>query len=184
MTELIDITCGYGGVPVLKDFTCKIPLNGVTLLTGASGSGKSTVIKLLAGVIAPMEGEVRGLLDKRLSVVFQEDRLLPWFSVRKNVALVNASGDVDRWLCAVELSEYADKKASELSGGQQRRVALARALSFGGDLLLMDEPFTGLDDALKLRVIDRLRGAFPAIVVATHDDAEAAALGADTTVRL
>ena len=184
MIKLENVDCGYGGIYILKDLSCEIPENGVTLVTGGSGSGKSTLLKLMAGMLKADRGSVSGLSDKRISAVFQEDRLLPWFSALTNVAVVNDSGDAGRWIGLVELDEYKDKRVTELSGGQQRRVAIARALNFGGDVLLLDEPFTGLDDALKLRLIQRIRGEFPTIVIATHDASEAEALGADTRIEL
>ena len=91
-------------------------------------------------------------------MVFQENRLLPWFSALKNVAFV-INGDEEkarRALSWLELSDAADKLPDELSGGMQRRVAVARALAYGGDVLLLDEPNAGLDESLAERMMSRI----------------------------
>ena len=112
-------------------------------------------------------------------MVFQEDRLLPWRTALENVALVREGSEADArdLLSALGLSAEADQIPAALSGGMQRRVALARALNFGGDVLLLDEPFKGLDAALCMEAIAVVRGRFPLTVIATHDRAEAEALG-------
>lgn len=179
MIELKHVTCAYGEKTPIRDLTLALPDAGVIAVFGASGSGKTTLLRLLAGRIQPASGTVEGLYGKRVSMVFQEDRLLPWRTALENVALVRdgSSGEAMRLLDAMELSAEAGKLPVALSGGMQRRVALARALNFGGDMLLLDEPFKGLDEALRARVIAAVRGRFPLTVIATHDRAEAEALG-------
>jgi ABC-type nitrate/sulfonate/bicarbonate transport system ATPase subunit len=179
MIELKHVTCAYGEKTPIRDLTLALPDAGVIGVFGASGSGKTTLLRLLAGRIQPASGTVEGLYGKRVSMVFQEDRLLPWRTALENVALVRdgSSGEAMRLLDAMELSAEAGKLPVALSGGMQRRVALARALNFGGDMLLLDEPFKGLDEALRARVIAAVRGRFPLTVIATHDRAEAEALG-------
>ena len=179
MIELKHVTCAYGEKTPIRDLTLALPDAGVIAVFGASGSGKTTLLRLLAGRIQPASGTVEGLYGKRVSMVFQEDRLLPWRTALENVALVRdgSSGEAMRLLDAMELSAEAGKLPGALSGGMQRRVALARALNFDGDMLLLDEPFKGLDEALRARVIAAVRGRFPLTVIATHDRAEAEALG-------
>ena len=154
MIELKHVTCAYGEKTPIRDLTLALPDAGVIGVFGASGSGKTTLLRLLAGRIQPASGTVEGLYGKRVSMVFQEDRLLPWRTALENVALVRdgSSGEAMRLLDAMELSAEAGKLPVALSGGMQRRVALARALNFGGDMLLLDEPFKGLDEALRARV--------------------------------
>ncbi|MBE5784533.1 MAG: ABC transporter ATP-binding protein [Clostridiales bacterium] len=179
MIRLENITCSYGEKTPVKDLTLTLPDTGVVGIFGPSGRGKTTLLRLLSGRIEPKAGEISGLTDKRVSVVFQEDRLLPWRTALENVAIVKDSSEVQakELLASMELVAETDKLPRELSGGMQRRVALARALNFGGDILLLDEPFKGLDEALRLRIIERVKGSFPLIVIATHDRAEAELLG-------
>ena len=179
MIELKDLTVAYGDKPVLRGLDATLPDDGCVAVRGASGAGKTTLLRVLAGLVAPAAGSISGLSQRRVSMVFQEDRLLPWRTALENVALVRdgSSGEAMRLLDAMELSAEAGKLPVALSGGMQRRVALARALNFGGDMLLLDEPFKGLDEALRARVIAAVRGRFPLTVIATHDRAEAEALG-------
>lgn len=179
MIEFKHVTCTYGEKTPIRDLTLALPDAGVIGVFGASGSGKTTLLRLLAGRIRPASGMVTGLAGKRVSMVFQEDRLLPWRTALENVALVREGSEADArdLLSALGLSAEADQMPAALSGGMQRRVALARALNFGGDVLLLDEPFKGLDAALCMEAIAVVRGRFPLTVIATHDRAEAEALG-------
>ena len=185
MILLHDVCCAYDGKTVLQNLTLALPKGGTVALTGPSGTGKTTLLKLLAGLITPVSGHIEGLGGKRVSMVFQEDRLLPWRTALENVALFCGDETLAKeTLVRLELSDALNKRPSELSGGMQRRVALARALCYGGDILLLDEPFKGLDDALKIRVAKQIKGAFPLTMLATHDMAEAGLLGAVQRVEL
>ena len=156
---------------------------------GESGSGKTTLAKLLLGLEKPDSGEITGLEGLRISVVFQEDRLLPWYSALDNVRAVLAKGKSSReeaqeLLTEMELAEAANKPIRELSGGMQRRVAIARALAFGGDLLILDEPLKGLDEELKKRIVPRIKKRFSTILLITHSEDEAALFGCEKLFRL
>lgn len=179
MIELAHVHCIYGEKTPIRDLTLILPDVGVVGVFGASGAGKTTLLRLLAGLLQPTSGTIEGLADKRISMVFQEDRLLPWLTAAENVALVRDGSEADAraLLAALALSAEADQLPRALSGGMQRRVALARALNFGGDVLLLDEPFKGLDAALCAEAAAVVRGRFPLTVIATHDRGEAAALG-------
>lgn len=179
MIELAHVHCIYGEKTPIKDLTLILPDVGVVGVFGASGAGKTTLLRLLAGLLQPTSGTIQGLAGKRISMVFQEDRLLPWLTAAENVALVRDGSEADAraLLAALALSAEADQLPRALSGGMQRRVALARALNFGGDVLLLDEPFKGLDAALCAEAAAVVRGRFPLTVIATHDRGEAAALG-------
>ena len=185
---------------LVRRFTLKGVLNGVDLdirrgefvaLLGRSGSGKSTLLRALAGLDreAVGSGEIR--VPERLSVVFQDARLLPWTRVLGNVALGLRGPDAEARarvaLEEVELNGREDAWPSELSGGQQQRVALARALVREPELLLADEPFGALDALTRLRMHVLLRRLSerhrPAVLLVTHDVDEAVAL-ADRVVIL
>lgn len=174
---------------VLKDFSMELSKGEAVAVMGESGSGKTTLVKLLLGLLTPDSGSIEGLDSTRISVVFQEDRLLPWYSAKENIALVLSGADkAERekkaleLLEAMELSEAADKPIRELSGGMQRRVSIARALAFGGDMIILDEPLKGLDAELKKRIADRIKAHFDTLLLITHDEDEAKLFGCDRIV--
>ncbi len=170
-----NVSAGYGDHLILENRSFVFPEQGTVAITGASGSGKTTVLRLLCGLLAPMSGRITGLSGKKVSFVFQEDRLLPWCTAQENAAVAGETQAARELLEEMELSEYLDAYPAALSGGMQRRVAIARALCFGGDVLLLDEPFKGLDDALKTRIIPRIRARARGLtVISTHDLSEAA----------
>ncbi len=179
----------YEGKPVLQDVSLRFEEGKVTAIMGPSGQGKTTLLKILLG-LEDCEGTVSGMEGRRPAVVFQESRLLPWLSLKQNLELVCGPGkdrEIAEALALMELTDAADKKPSELSGGMQRRAALARAIAYGGDILVLDEPFTGLDEALKERIAGKLAAQWRAekktVLFVTHDSAEAKKY-ADTIVKL
>ena len=141
-----NVSFSYDKNPVLSDVTWELPDSGVVCLWGASGCGKTTVLRLVAGLERPQMGTVQGI--QRVSMVFQEDRLLPWHTAKENVMLVtDDEKKATHLLSMLGLSEEEMQTVpTHLSGGQKRRVALARALAAEGDILLLDEPFNGLDE--------------------------------------
>ena len=143
----------FGEKQVIKDLSFSIEYGSTALIRGDSGSGKTTLLRLLAGIIKPDSGDISGIDRKRLSLLFQEDRLLPWFTALQNVEAVIRDKE-KKPLAAELLSELGlgDKKdmlalPSELSGGMNRRVAIARALAYDSDILILDEALRGLDEA-------------------------------------
>ncbi len=176
MIELLDLTVRYGEKRVLDGLRAALPESGLITVTGPSGAGKTTLLRVLCGLTKPCAGSVRGLAGQKISVVFQEDRLLPWYSALGNLALFAPERACLDMLEELGLSGAARLRPAELSGGMARRVAIARALLFGGDALLLDEPFSGLDDEAKARAADLLRRAAKLIVLVTHDEAEASLL--------
>jgi len=182
-----------------RTFTLKGVLNGVDLdiapgefvaLLGRSGSGKSTLLRALAGIDHEAEGTGEIALPPRLSVIFQDARLLPWMRVLDNVTLGLPRDAHPRALQALEEVGLAGRERSwphELSGGEQQRVALARALVREPALLLADEPFGALDALTRIQMHELLRQLSqrhqPAVLLVTHDIDEALAL-ADRIVML
>lgn len=156
MIELVNVSKKYANTPVYENFSLEIEEGKITCLLGASGCGKTTLLNMLAG-LTPYEGRI-GNVPERISYIFQEERLLPNLTVRQNVALVlgkNADGKkISEMLEKVELSGKEDAYPAELSGGQAQRVSIARAFAYPSGLILMDEPFSSLDTALKIRLID------------------------------
>ncbi|MBR1584902.1 MAG: ABC transporter ATP-binding protein [Clostridia bacterium] len=178
MIVLSHVTAGYQDKTVLRDLSLTLPDTGRVAVMAPSGYGKTTLLRVLAGLLPVQSGSVTGLVGKKIALMFQEDRLLPWLTAEKNVEIVSDRAAADHWLAALEI-EAGDQLPAALSGGMQRRVALARALAFGGDVLLLDEPFKGLDEALKKRVAERIKNAAPLIVLSVHDPAEAALMDAE-----
>lgn len=120
----------------------------INILVGPSGSGKTTLLRIILG-LEDYEGDLGRLKDLKKSVVFQEDRLLEDERVKDNFFLVNPSlkeEDVRKILEEVDLGKIENKRVRELSGGMKRRIAILRALSVDYDLLILDEPFKGLDE--------------------------------------
>lgn len=150
MIHLRHLDVAYPGKKVLSDFSLTLPERGVLGISGPSGCGKTTLLRVLAGLEQPQAGEIEGLAPDSVSMVFQEDRLLPWLTARENLQLIfGDAGQAIMWLERMQMADKADVYPDQLSGGMQRRIALARGLGHPGDLLLLDEPFKGLDEALK-----------------------------------
>lgn len=180
----------YGDREVLKDFSLTLEPERVTCLLGPSGSGKTTVLRILAGLIEPDAGELD--VPETVSYVFQELRLLPWRTVAGNLSFVlkghlppdQLELRIEAMLRLVELWDERHSWPHELSGGMKQRAALARALAMPASLLLLDEPFKGLDIALRERIMTACRTLWQAerqtVLLVTHDPAEASFLG-DTT---
>ncbi|MBQ3483042.1 MAG: ABC transporter ATP-binding protein [Clostridia bacterium] len=184
MLQLLNVTRRFGKKTVLKDLTYTFPARGIVALMGPSGCGKTTLLRLLAGLDRPDGGEVQSSYAKT-AVSFQEPRLIPWLNCEDNIKIVLPKGNTSSEtiapiLGALELSEAKKSLPSALSGGMKQRLSLARALAFGGDLLLLDEPFSALDEALKARIAPSLRAANPdgLTVLITHDPDDAELLGA------
>lgn len=185
MAIVIDnLTKRYGSKTVLDNLSLYIASPGVTVISGASGRGKTTLLRLMASLEKPDGGTITGI--GCLSYMFQEPRLLPWLTAAENINLIlgdNAETmpNALAWLDRVELHDAANQLPAALSGGMQQRVALARTLAFGGDTILLDEPFRALDRPLRLRLYPLLREAAKtaAVVIVSHDPEDSEALAAE-----
>ncbi len=174
----------YGEQTVLDGLDLTLAAGEATALMGPNASGKTTVARLVLGLDAPDEGTVEGLDGARCSAVFQEDRLCAHLSAIENLRLVLERAEwprVEAELRAVGLRGAARAKpVRELSGGQRRRVAIARALVVASDIVVLDEPFTGIDSGTKPALVryvkDRIAGRTTLLI--THDRADARTLGA------
>lgn len=172
----------FGERSVLRELDLSIRAGEIVALLGASGSGKSTCLRILAGLDAEARGEV--MVPQRRAVVFQEPRLLPWKRVLANVTLglprAVGGGRATEVLDEVGLADRAADWPKVLSGGEAQRVALARALIREPELLLLDEPFGALDALTRMRmhalVLELWIRHRPAILLVTHDVDEALAL--------
>lgn len=163
------LNAAYGDQIVLKDLS--LELDGAVCLFGPSGCGKTTALR---AVCERLYGD--GL---KTAFVFQEDRLLPQKTALENVTITGATSSIAiHLLTELGLAEALHKYPAELSGGMRRRVALARALAYDGNVLLLDEPFKGLDAQAKTAALAVTAAHMPALtLLVTHDKAEADALG-------
>ena len=170
--KVSNVTFRYGDNTVLENYS--LDLNEkVTCVMGPSGRGKTTLLKIIAGLLKPESGSLENTPEKP-SMMFQEDRLLPWVSVLKNVELV-CDNEVKANELLKELEIDGKLYPHELSGGMARRVALARCLALDSDVLLLDEPFTGLNPQLIQKAAKLILKQNKQIIVSTHslDEAEA-----------
>lgn len=196
--EVNHLTVSYGPVPALLDVSFKIPPGQLIGIIGPNGSGKSTLIKTLLGFMSPDFGNIRlygqpieksrgrvayvpqrGAVDWDFPVTVREVVLMgryghvPWYRDlgRKEHDIANHALEL------VRMTPYADRQIGQLSGGQQQRVFMARAMAQGGDILLLDEPFAGVDAATEnaiLEVLKETRSAGKTLVVVHHDLSTAA----------
>jgi NitT/TauT family transport system ATP-binding protein len=174
-----NISKSFGEKIVIRDFSLELPDSGVVAIMGPSGYGKTTLMRLISGLEKPDSGQIISDYE-RLSIVFQEDRLLGGVSALGNILAVLDRKDerhAIQWLKHMGLEDSAHLLPHELSGGMRRRLAIARAMAYGGDLILLDEPFAGLDDATRERihpfVFDNTEKASRLMLLITHDKVEA-----------
>lgn len=168
----------FGPAPVLRDVAFDVSEGEVLAILGPSGIGKSTLLRIVAGIDRDFTGKVTR--PERLTMVFQEPMLLPWRTACENLTLVHPrlsrAGAMEA-LAQVGIADKADLFPRQLSLGQQRRVALARAIAGAPQALILDEPFASLDPATAeemLALTERLvAGVRPATLFVTHAEAEA-----------
>jgi len=174
MTELRNITFRYEDKTIFENYSLKLN-DGITCIMSPSGIGKTTLLHILAGLRKPESGEILNA-PKRPAILFQEDRLLPWFTVEKNLLIIHKDKEKVRKMLK-EIDVPPGLYPDELSGGMKRRVALIRALLLPSDALLLDEPFSGMDEALMKRMAALIRKENKFTVVSTHSLREAEELG-------
>ncbi|MBQ2248768.1 MAG: ATP-binding cassette domain-containing protein [Clostridia bacterium] len=193
MIRFDQVSFSYGDKEVLRELSFCLETGELLAVMGESGCGKTTLLHLAAGLQGPQTGEIRSD-HARVSVAFQEPRLFPWLTVREN--LLSALPQSERrageerlsaLLAEMGLSDVEGLYPRELSGGMKSRVSLARALLYGGDLLLLDEPFSALDEEMRQELATRLRRELKkegkTAILVTHLRAEAEAF-ADRILRL
>lgn len=175
-----DISKSYGNKIVLKNFNIDIREGQTTFMLGKSGSGKTTFSKIVLGLEKIDAGEISGLDGKKISVVFQEDRLMENMTIGSNFKMtvdshINRKQIVEK-MEKIGLFQPLETKISELSGGMKRRISILRAFLIEFDLIVMDEPFRGLDEETKEKVmnfvIQNIKGKTAIIITHNKDEVE------------
>ncbi|MGI6250626.1 MAG: ATP-binding cassette domain-containing protein [Anaerolineaceae bacterium] len=179
MITVKNLTKNFDNKKVIDDLNVVLKDGRITTMMGTSGCGKTTFAMMLLGLIKPDSGTIEGLENKRLSAVFQEDRLVEHLSAMANIRLVSnkdvSDSDIQKQLALVELEgELIRKPVSQLSGGQKRRVAIVRAMMAESDFICLDEPFKGLDVGTKEKVMEYVKREVEGktVLLITHDNAE------------
>jgi thiamine transport system ATP-binding protein len=198
MLEVVDVSVRFGERKVLDGVSLHVGDGEIVAVLGPSGAGKSTLLRIVAGLLRPDSGRV--LLDaveitdqpahlRNIGMMFQDDQLFPHLDVAANIAFgprmhrwnaPEVADRVEHLLTIVGLAGFGARRIDRLSGGEKKRVALARSLAPRPAVLLLDEPLTGLDrelhDRLIVELADVLRATSTTAVVVTHDRDEATAL--------
>lgn len=184
MLAIEDLSFRYGKETVLEGLSFVFPEESITGLTGASGVGKTTLLHLLCGLKKPSGGRVNNTL--KTAVIFQEPRLFPWLTAYENVlAVCHDKEKAERALSLLFPDEtVVGKYPDELSGGMKQRVSIARALAYEPELLILDEPFKGLDAETKRRTIHTVFHSRPGttVLLVSHEAADLALC--DSVLRL
>jgi sulfate/thiosulfate ABC transporter, ATP-binding protein len=181
MIQLEYIKKTYGESVIFRDFSLEIQDGEWIELCGNSGVGKTTLLQMMMGFVCQDQGRILGV-PKKISAVFQENRLFETFSVRKNLWLASPKESEKKRLeilKAMELFTYADQNVETLSGGQRRRVAIAMMLARNADLYVLDEAFQGLDDEIKEKVMQTVKESLTGktAIFVTHSESERAFFG-------
>lgn len=180
-----NLSKSYSGNAVLTDLTLTLNPKQNYCLMAPSGAGKTTFFRILMGLETPDSGSVEGLHNLKLSAVFQEDRLLEGFTAIENIRFVTGHAysmeEIRSAVLKLLPEDSLKKPVCEFSGGMKRRTAILRALLAPSDMLIMDEPFTGLDVDTKTVVIDMIKDYTKEklLLFSTHNPEDAALLDAE-----
>ena len=181
MLEFQSVCFSYEKKPVLTDLSFSLADGEILAVMGESGCGKSTLLRLAAGLLKPQSGLILSRAQQ-IAFAFQEPRLFPWLTVGENIrAVLKDRIESDRImrevLVSVELSDAETLYPDQLSGGMKSRAALARALAYGGDLLLLDEPFAALNEELRAELSvtrrERIKQSGASAILVTHQRTDA-----------
>ena len=179
-----NVSKSFGSKKVLQNLNLTIELGKISCIMAPSGAGKTTLLRILMGLEEADSGCITGLEGKRFSAVFQEERLCEYMTAVENIRLVTPgldAGSVVQEMDRLGLGDCCAQPVSQLSGGMRSRVSILRALLAAFDVLCLDEPFKGLDDARKEQTLAyvKQKAAGRTVLFVTHDEKEALALGAE-----
>lgn len=180
-----ELSKSFNDNAIYHNWNATIKEDRVTCIMGPSGSGKTTLLDIMMGLQKADSGTIEGMEGKKMACVFQEDCLCEGIDAVQNVLLVCDNTvnhlHVEEEFARVDLTDYEGKPTSDLSGGMKRRVAIVRAMLPKSDIVFLDEPFKGLDEELKKRVINYVKEKVvgKTVILVTHDKEEAEALSAE-----
>lgn len=175
MIKLDNISVQFDGQSVLNDLSFEFESGKSYAIVGSSGVGKTTLINSIVGLVPLKSGKITCDSDK-IGYIFQEPRLFPWMTALENVECVCHDKEKAKYYLSLFLADGHDKYPHELSGGMKQRVSIARALAYEPDILLLDEPFKGLDEQTKQstsqKVFELLRGKTAIMISHDKDETE------------
>ncbi len=186
--ELKNINKSFLENKVLENFNAKFPIGEKSSIMAPSGKGKTTILNILLNLTPIDSGEIIGISDKKVSAVFQEDRLIDNLSALNNILIVSSFSkeEVSFGLKEMGLSDFINSPTALLSGGMKRRVAILRALFSDSDVLIFDEPFKGLDEDTKNIILEVVKkySINKTLILVTHIKKEAEDLGCTYNITL
>ncbi|SFU41037.1 NitT/TauT family transport system ATP-binding protein [Clostridium sp. DSM 8431] len=183
--EISNLNKSFKEKQVFDNFSITLDDTKINCIIGASGGGKSTLLNIIAGLLKEDSGEIKGACKSEISYIFQEDRLVPWLTIRENIELfifnyyekAKAYEIMERMFKLLNLENIIDKYPKNLSGGMKQRINIARALIKPSKIILMDEPFKSLDYKTKYTIMKELKGILKKenrmVIFVTHDVDEA-----------
>ena len=176
MASVHNLIVKRGEAEILKNFSAEFPEHQVTAVSGRSGCGKTTLLSVLLNLLPADSGEIHGF--QKPSAVFQEDRLLPYLTAAKNISVAAGCTETAAEKALLQVGfdpEDLKKNAVQLSGGMARRVSIVRAMLTSGDAVLLDEPFKGLDDLTREKVMQFVKENLKnrTTILVTHDPRDA-----------
>lgn len=176
MIKIKNISFSFGNNKIISDLNLEIEEGKTYCFMGQSGVGKTTLMKLIAGLYKADDGEILGTEKMKKSFIFQENRLMPWLSVYENMKYVTEDEDkIINALKDTDLLSEKNKMPDELSGGMARRAAIARATAFDGDIFFIDEPLYGLDVKTSQGILELIKNTVKnkTALIITHSPEEA-----------
>ena len=183
--EIKNLTKSFGEKRVIDGLSLSLPERGFVAITGKSGRGKTTLLRILVGLEKPDSGEIIfNPANPRFSMVFQEDRLLEKETALENASIAGDAAHAKDILSALNLADVMDQKVSKLSGGMARRVAIARALAAEADIYIFDEPIKGLDKETARLALDVIKEETEGKLVLYVSHSEEEISGADEVIEL
>lgn len=170
MLKIQNLSYKYGKSLVIDDLTYEFECGKVSAIIGESGIGKTTLLNLIADLIDAPNGKITTDI-KKIGYVFQEPRLFDWMSALENVSTVSDDATARKILTKMGLADAIYKYPQELSGGMKQRVAIARALAYDPELVILDEPFKGLDPEMRREISDLVFSTLKnkTVIMVTHD---------------
>lgn len=193
MIKFNNVSKSFESKKIIENLNIEFPEKGIVCLFGESGIGKSTILNLVSGLINPDSGEIKEIENKKFSYVFQDDRLIEWLNVLENVMIVINWGQTsekkklaENFLNEFQLLDFKNKYPHELSGGMKRKLSIARALAFSGDVFLLDEPFKGLDEKSKQKAANIIlsNAKNKLVILVSHEENEIKLMKVDKVYRI